>query len=488
MTIPGAILFGRYRIDEQLRQGGMGTIFKAKDLHLNQIVAVKEAKFTDKKLRKQFELEAQLLAFLRHPSLPIVGDHFGIDDELFLVMDYIDGYDLGEVLRAQGEPFPVDSVLQWADQLLDALIYIHGQNPPIIHRDIKPENLKLSSKGKIMLLDFGLAKGLPTAEIKVTTSGSIFGYTPMYAPLEQRQGTGTDARSDLYSLGATLYHLLLAKTPPDSFARAAAVINGDPDPLLAMHIENPQVPLAVSDLIHQAMSLKRELRPQSALEMRRLLDAATHAVNDPPPVPVPDLTDTFPSEAPRQELDISAPLREESVVTVTPQKLEPATANQPSGFVVDDGIKSTPSKLDHGFYAGLVIGVGSSTILIVSTLLRLGLFGVALWLLSLFLTGALIGLLYSVRAPGQLKDADALAIGGVGGLVSAIVQWLLLIVAYFINSGYFANKLIGPFGSDDALLLLVCLLGLLGCFSPIGAFIAVRYHGRARDEASKRLR
>ena len=122
--------------------------------------------------------------------------------------------------------------MTWADQLLDALDYLHTQDPQIVHRDIKPQNLKLTSRGQIILLDFGLAKGQAGEISRVTTAASIFGYTPNYAPLEQIQGLGTDTRSDLYSLGATLYHLMTGVKPPDALTRAAALVNGQPDPLL----------------------------------------------------------------------------------------------------------------------------------------------------------------------------------------------------------------------------------------------------------------
>src|ERR1043165_5799611 len=208
MLSEGTTLQGRYRIVRQLGQGGMGAVYEAIDERLDTTVALKETLFTDEKLRKQFEREARLLARLHHQALPRVSDHFTEGEGQFLVMQYIAGQDLSEMLIARGAPFSESEVVRWADQLCDALDYLHTQDPQIIHRDIKPQNLKLTSRGQIILLDFGLAKGSVGQMTAVTTSASIFGYTPNYAPLEQVQGKGTDSRSDIYALGATLYHLV----------------------------------------------------------------------------------------------------------------------------------------------------------------------------------------------------------------------------------------------------------------------------------------
>src|SRR5437588_8223631 len=235
MLSAGTVLQGRYRIVRQLGQGGMGAVYEAVDERLDTIVALKETLFADEKLRKQFEREARLLARLHHQALPRVSDHFNEGGGQFLVMQYITGEDLAEMLAQKNGPFPQDEVVRWADQLCDALDYLHTQDPQIIHRDIKPQNLKLTARGQIVLLDFGLAKGSAGQLSVVTTSASIFGYTPNYAPLEQVQGLGTDARSDIYSLGATLYHLLTNVKPPDALTRAGALVNGQPDPLIAAH-------------------------------------------------------------------------------------------------------------------------------------------------------------------------------------------------------------------------------------------------------------
>src|SRR6267378_3621360 len=232
MLAADTVLQGRYRIIRQLGQGGMGAVYEALDERLDTTVALKETLFTDERLRKQFEREARLLARMHHPALPRVSDHFNESDGQFLVMQYIAGEDLAAMLTEMKGPFPQEEVLRWADQLCDALDYLHTQDPQIIHRDIKPQNLKLTSRGQIVLLDFGLAKGSAGPLTAITTSASIFGYTPNYAPLEQIQGKGTDPRSDIYALGATLYHLVTNVKPPDALSRAGAVVNGEPDPLL----------------------------------------------------------------------------------------------------------------------------------------------------------------------------------------------------------------------------------------------------------------
>src|SRR5438132_7276534 len=258
MLAPETILQGRYRIVRQLGQGGMGAVYEALDQRLDTVVALKETLFDDEKLRKQFEREARLLPRLHHQALPRVSDHFNEGDGQFLVMQYIAGEDLAEMQAQRNAPFPQAEVLRWADQLCAGLDYLHTQDPQIIHRDIKPQNLKLTARGQIVLLDFGLAKGSVGQMSVVTTSASIYGYTPNYAPLEQVQGLGTDARSDLYSLSATIYHLTTGVKPPDALTRAAAIVNGQPDPLQPANEVALQVNSAVAGVLAKAMAQNRE--------------------------------------------------------------------------------------------------------------------------------------------------------------------------------------------------------------------------------------
>jgi serine/threonine protein kinase len=268
MIAPNTLLQNRYLVLEQIGQGGMGAVYIATDQRFGSTVALKETFFTDPGLRKAFEREARLLNHLRHPALPRVSDHFAEEEGQFLVMEYIAGNDLAEMLRERGSAFPLSEVLKWADQLLDALDYLHTQEMPVIHRDIKPQNLKLTPRKHIVLLDFGLAKGTSAAQTKVTATASVFGYSRNYAPLEQIQGAGTDPRSDLYSLAATLYHLITGVTPPDALTRATAVLNGHPDPLLPAGDVHPQVTSEVAEVLSKAMAQNAGQRPQTASAMR----------------------------------------------------------------------------------------------------------------------------------------------------------------------------------------------------------------------------
>src|SRR5260370_10584044 len=224
MLSPNTILRDRYRIIHQLGHGGMGAVYQAMDENLSCVVAVKETFATTDEQRRAFRREAELLANLSHPTLPKVMDHFTEGEGQFLVMQFVPGHDLAELLELREQPFAVAKVLDWADQLLDGLEELHSFNPPIIHRDIKPANLKVTPRGRILLLDFGLAKGVggQMSTANVDSHGkSVYGYTPNYAPLEQIRGTGTDPRSALYSLGATMWTLLTGKVAPDALSRLA---------------------------------------------------------------------------------------------------------------------------------------------------------------------------------------------------------------------------------------------------------------------------
>jgi serine/threonine protein kinase len=280
MIATNTLLLNRYLVMHLLGQGGMGAVYKATDRKFGNTVALKETFYSDHRLREAFALEARLLNRLRHAALPVVMDYFSEGESQYLVMQYIPGRDVEQLLaerQSQNQgAFPVAAVLRWADQLLDALDYLHSQTPPIIHRDIKPQNLKLTPRGEVILLDFGLAKG-GTSRLSESTH-SIRGYTPNYSPLEQIRGSGTDVRSDIYSVGTTLYHLLTGEMPQDAATRTAAMLMGEPDPTPSISVLNPAVTPAVASAIEKAMSLHPEERYASAASMRMSLRQASRSI------------------------------------------------------------------------------------------------------------------------------------------------------------------------------------------------------------------
>lgn len=268
---PNTLIQNRYLIVHLIGKGGMGEVYLAVDQRLGSAIALKRTFFSDDAtLGHAFEREARTLARLRHPVLPKVSDHFTEEGTQYLVMEHISGEDMSKRLEGLDKPFPISWVLFWADQLLDSLNYLHAHEPPIIHRDIKPQNLKLTDENHIVLLDFGLSKN-SVGETRATTGGSIVGYTPHYASMEQIRGTGTDARSDLYSLSATLYQILTNNIPPDALTRADSLINGLPDPVTPISDLNPEVSKAVSDVIIKGMAISQEQRYKTAREMQKAL-------------------------------------------------------------------------------------------------------------------------------------------------------------------------------------------------------------------------
>ena len=299
MLQPGALIIERYRIVRQVGQGGMGAVYEATDIRLRLQVALKQMLITDPQYAHAFEHEAILLANLKHVRLPKVTDHFSDTSGQFLVMEYVPGDDLATLLKQQHGPFPVTQVLAWADQLLDMLEYLHNRTPPVLHRDIKPGNLKVAQDGTLMLLDFGLAKG-SLAQTHLTSDRSIFGYSEHYSPLEQIQGTGTEARSDLYAVGATLYHLLVGTLPPNALTRVSNLVNEQPDPLRPPHEPNPAIPETVSAVLMQALSIQFKHRPANATVLRALLRTASPSLAEAPPTLVPTQAIPLQGSAPRQ--------------------------------------------------------------------------------------------------------------------------------------------------------------------------------------------
>jgi serine/threonine-protein kinase len=271
----GTVLRSRYKIVEFISQGGMGAIYQAEDLVLEgRMCAVKEM-WTDsststsdlQQAQEQFRREASVLARLDHPNLPKVSDYFTQKQRDYLVMDFVPGKDLKELMdeaRSANRILPERQVLDWAKQILDALEYLHSQESPVLHRDIKPANIKLMPSGTIKLVDFGLVKLMAPDEERTVTVLQGRG-TAQYTPLEQYGGdTGhTDVRSDIYSFGATLYHLLTNQAPPDAKTRFL-----EPQIFETPRQLNPMLSLRVERAILHAIEMHPDDRQSSIEEIR----------------------------------------------------------------------------------------------------------------------------------------------------------------------------------------------------------------------------
>lgn len=280
MNLIGQLLQDRYRIIRLIGEGGMGRVYYAEDARLDQFVAVKETlnRRGDESaahlasLIKNFQREAHLLAGqIKHPSIPKVIDYFQAGENWYIVMEYIDGRSLHQQQREKGEPFPVNQVLSWTDRLLEILELLHNQNPPIIHRDIKPDNIKVKNEA-LYLLDFGLAKQLTGSQSTNTAYA-----TPAFSSPEQLENKDVTGKSDLYSVGATMYCLLANVEPVGAFERSLALAVGRPDPLPDIRQYRPDLRDEIADLIMSAMSVNPEQRPASAGAMRLKLNELNSA-------------------------------------------------------------------------------------------------------------------------------------------------------------------------------------------------------------------
>ena len=259
----GALLHKRYRIIEILGQGGMGSVYRAVDENLGMDVAVKENLFTSDEYARQFRLEAVILANLRHPNLPRVTDHFVIGDQgQYLIMDYIEGEDLRQRMERNGSVSEEEAILIGV-AMCDALQYLHTRKPSVIHRDVKPGNVRITPDGHIFLVDFGLAKLVKGSQATTTGARAM---TPGYSPPEQYGTARTDPRTDVYSLGATLYAALTGIIPEDGLARAMDNVD-----LTPVRKRNPKVSRKLASAIEKAMAVRPEERFQTAEEFKLAL-------------------------------------------------------------------------------------------------------------------------------------------------------------------------------------------------------------------------
>lgn len=259
----GTLLNGRYRIVDILGQGGMGSVYRALDENLGVEVAVKENLFTTDEYSRQFRLEAVILASLRHQNLPRVTDHFVMEGYgQYLVMDYIEGEDLRQRMERM-DTIPEEDAILIGAAVCDALSYLHSRRPPVLHRDIKPGNIKITPDGRVYLVDFGLAKLIQGSQ---TTTTGARAMTPGYSPPEQYGTARTDPRSDIYSLGATLYAALTGHIPEDGLARVMDNVE-----LTPIRKHNPKVSRRLAAVIEKAMEPYPDDRYQTAEEFRRSL-------------------------------------------------------------------------------------------------------------------------------------------------------------------------------------------------------------------------
>ncbi|MGB7922437.1 MAG: protein kinase [Pyrinomonadaceae bacterium] len=336
MLSPNTYLLNRYRIIRILGKGGMGHVYEAIDDAVECIVAIKETVVNTDNLRRAFEREAKLLANLRHPVLPRVTHYFFEEDRQYLVMDFIEGLNLMELLALRHRPFTHDEILPWSDELLKALEYLHNRKEPVVHRDIKPANIKLSKDGQIYLLDFGLAKGSAgqmSAEKTGNRGVSLYGYTEAYASPEQLYNSGTDTQSDLYSFGATLYHLLTGQIPVSSAKRDIKIAQGQPDPMLAAHLVNPQIPHPLSLVLSHSMMLDVSSRISSASVMRRALQEARLAIEaGSSRRGEPTAVDLFSTDDPNQHLRQETHPPDQFMKNRGTVRVEPSALNTPSSL------------------------------------------------------------------------------------------------------------------------------------------------------------
>ena len=287
----GTLLHKRYRIVEILGQGGMGSVYRAVDENLGVDVAVKENLFTTDEYSRQFRLEAVILANLRHPNMPRVSDHFVVGDTgQYLVMDFIEGEDLRQRMERMGTITEDDAVMVGA-AICDALTYLHTRKPPILHRDIKPGNVKITPDGHIFLVDFGLAKVVQGSQATTTGARAM---TPGYSPPEQYGTARTDPRTDIYSLGATLYAALCGMIPEDGLARAM-----DNAQLTPLRKRNTKISRRLAAAIEKAMAIDPADRFQLPDDFKKALlnskSKTQHLTGEFTVTPPPDVPDA-PSE------------------------------------------------------------------------------------------------------------------------------------------------------------------------------------------------
>lgn len=257
----GSLVDGKYRVLREVGHGGMSVVYMAINERANKTWAIKEVRRDGSQnyevVRQGLLVETDMLKRLDHPHLPSIIDVIEGDDTFLIVMDYIEGQTLSKVLKEYG-PQPQESVIDWGKQLCDVLGYLHSRKPPIIYRDMKPSNVMLKPDGNVVLFDFGTAREYKVSSVEDTTCLGTRGYA---AP-EQYGGHGqTDARTDIYCLGATLYHLLTGHDPSQP-----------PFEMYPIRQWNPNLSVGLEYIIQKCTQLDPANRYQSCAELMYALE------------------------------------------------------------------------------------------------------------------------------------------------------------------------------------------------------------------------
>lgn len=350
---PETILRDRYKVEALVGQGGMGAVYQAEDLRLEgRQCALKEVQPLPgasaralAQAQEQFRQEASTLARLDHPNLPKVSDYFSHEGHDYLIMDFVAGQDLKALVdeaHVKGHFLPEQRVLGWSSQVCDALSYLHSQEPSILHRDIKPANIRLTPQGFIKLVDFGLVKPLDADDPNTISVMRGLGTLP-YTPLEQYSGAAghTDVRSDVYSLGATLYHLLTGRRPANAQERFL-----DPQTLVPPREINPAISARTEDCILWAMAMHPDQRPASVEDLRRALFSTEEQARYSSAVPI-DHGDQALSQAIRANvrliLLVMVLAATAAILTLTRIQLQPVTPPGPTPTATQVPTRPIPS-------------------------------------------------------------------------------------------------------------------------------------------------
>ncbi len=327
LVSPGAIIHQRYRVVQLLGRGGFGSTYLVEDQKLsNKRWALKEIPES-----LYDEHESRILAKLKHPSIPGITDREITDRMVYMVLEFGGNRTLESVRRAAPDKRVALSVMApWVRQLCDVLAYMHAQTPPIVHRDLKPGNVLLDDHDRVMLIDFGIAKEAIASEQTRALGRAV---THGYSPPEQAMGSGTDARSDIYALGATVYYMLTAQRPPGARERIQGVEIQTPSALV------PGLPPAIDRALLQAMSLNPNERQQTVEEFGRAFDYEAPTVKTYEDFGGPERTvmvgsattsRSVPNTAPQKSLKLGA----DGAAEVVEQQLAAPRSNQLAMLIV----------------------------------------------------------------------------------------------------------------------------------------------------------